>query len=216
MSQAAHTITGYDLTNVVKGFVSYQLPFGRGQQWLATHKPLVNGIVGGWTLASSGELLHRPAVRGRRGQSLLAAVGQYLSAFNLTSYKGPSNPRRYVPIPPGTSQFLRRTSTCPPLLRATRRRACCRLPANSALRCPGQANENATLLKNQRTGPEGKYGISFRADFYNLFNRHYYEIVGCGSSPDHQRAPINSPIFGEIEGVQDSPRQGQFAIRLDF
>ena len=49
MSQAAHTITGYDLTNVVKGFASYQLPFGRGQQWLANGSHVMTGIVGGWT-----------------------------------------------------------------------------------------------------------------------------------------------------------------------
>ncbi len=85
-------------------------------------------------------------------------------------------------------------------------------PASSALRCPGQANEDTTLLKNQRTGPDGKYVISFRLDFYNLFNRHYYNIQGCGGL----RSSIGAGNFGQILGVQDSPRQGQFAIRLDF
>jgi len=85
-------------------------------------------------------------------------------------------------------------------------------PTNSRLRCPGQANENSTLLKNERVGPEGKYVVSIRADFYNLLNRHYYNIDGCGGS----HAAIDSANFGEITGVQDNPRQGQFAIRLDF
>ncbi|MGA7860063.1 MAG: TonB-dependent receptor, partial [Terracidiphilus sp.] len=36
MHGLAHAVTGYDLPHVVKGFVSYQLPVGKGQQWLAT------------------------------------------------------------------------------------------------------------------------------------------------------------------------------------
>ncbi len=36
MHGAAHALTGYDLPQVVKGFVTYQLPFGKGQPWLAT------------------------------------------------------------------------------------------------------------------------------------------------------------------------------------
>jgi hypothetical protein len=54
--------------------------------------------------------------------------------------------------------------------------------------------------------------VSIRADFYNLFNRHYYNIVGCGGN----RAGVGAADFGQILGVQDSPRQGQFAVRLDF
>jgi hypothetical protein len=61
-------------------------------------------------------------------------------------------------------------------------------------------------------GPGEKYRLSFRVDFYNLLNRHYYNIQGCGGS----RAGIGAANFGEILGVQDDPRQGQFAIRLDF
>jgi hypothetical protein len=85
-------------------------------------------------------------------------------------------------------------------------------PTNSQLRCPGQANENSTFLKNNRLGPEGRYAFSFRVDFYNLFNRHFYNIQGCEGS----HAATDSGSFGEILGVQDNPRQGQFALRLDF
>jgi hypothetical protein len=85
-------------------------------------------------------------------------------------------------------------------------------PYNSRLRCPGQANENTTFLKNDKVGPDGRYNISLRMDFYNLFNRHYYNIEGCGGNS----ASIGSSTFGEILGVQDNPRSAQFAVRLDF
>ena len=35
MGVAAHALTNYDQSHVVKGFVSYELPFGKGQRWLA-------------------------------------------------------------------------------------------------------------------------------------------------------------------------------------
>jgi hypothetical protein len=65
-------------------------------------------------------------------------------------------------------------------------------------------------------GADGQYRLSFRVEFYNLFNRHYYNINGCGGT----RAAIpTSPgpnNFGQITGVNDNPRNGQFAIRFDF
>jgi len=55
--------------------------------------------------------------------------------------------------------------------------------------------------------------MSFRAEFYNLFNRHYYNINGCGGNNSNG---IGAADYGEIYRVQDNPRSGQFAIRFDF
>jgi hypothetical protein len=84
--------------------------------------------------------------------------------------------------------------------------------AVSALRCPGSANENASLLKYVPMGSDGQYKLSFRAEFYNLFNRHTYNINGCGGN----KSTVGFSNFGEIFGVNDGPRNGQFAIRFDF
>jgi hypothetical protein len=212
MREAAHALTGYDLPLVLKGFASYQLPLGKGQNWLATQGPVVNSLVSGWTVAG--------VVNYYTGQPFMVGAanpyyplwGNIYPVFNLFNYKGPSNPRRYVPVgssdtPPPQDFYMPSTVASNPALGVLPPS-----PTNSKLRCPGQANENSTFLKNQRVGPEGKYVVSFRADFYNLFNRHYYNIEGCGGI----RAGIGSSNFGEILGVQDNPRQGQFAIRLDF
>jgi hypothetical protein len=61
-------------------------------------------------------------------------------------------------------------------------------------------------------GSDGQYKLSFRVEFYNIFNRHYYNINGCSGS----RATVGSSTFGEIFGVNDNPRNGQFAVRFDF
>jgi len=84
--------------------------------------------------------------------------------------------------------------------------------AISALRCPGGANENVSLLKYLPFGAEDQYKLSFRAEFYNVFNRHTYNINGCGGN----RTSIGADNFGQITGVADNPRTGQFAVRFEF
>lgn len=211
MSQAAHTITGYDLTHVVKGYVSYQLPFGRNQHWLAGETRVVNGIIGGWTLAGTVSYYTGQPFAIGAANPWWPLWGNIYPVFHVNNAKT-SNPRRYVPIgegvtPPAQNFYMPSNVATNPAPGVLPPRG-----ATSALRCPGQANENVEVLKNARMGPDGKYVLSFRTDFYNLFNRHYYNIQGCGG----QTASVGAGNFGQILGVADNPRQGQFAIRLDF
>ncbi|MGB6686209.1 MAG: carboxypeptidase regulatory-like domain-containing protein [Terracidiphilus sp.] len=212
MSEAAHAVTGYNLPQVVKGFASYELPLGRGQLWLANENKIVNGIVNGWTLAGVVDYYTGQPFAVGAANPYWPLWGDIYPQFNLAGYKGPASPGKFVPVNPGasppTQDFYMPTTV------ATNPAAGVLpiSPTTSALRCPGQANENTTLMKNEKVGPDGKYRLSFRADFYNVFNRHYYNIEGCGGNT----AGIGAANFGEILGVQDNPRQGQFALRLDF
>lgn len=51
LQQERHTISDFDQTHVVKGYALYELPFGRGKTLLADGSPVVNGVVGGWTVS---------------------------------------------------------------------------------------------------------------------------------------------------------------------
>jgi hypothetical protein len=82
---------------------------------------------------------------------------------------------------------------------------------NGALRCPGSANEDFSLLKYFDTGSD-RYRLSLRAEFYNVFNRHEYYVQGCAGS----RSSVGADSFGQILGVFDNPRSGQFGIRFEF
>jgi len=215
MKQAAHALTGYDLTSVVKGFVSYELPFGKGQKWFADQNRVVNSIIGGWTVAGivdyyTGQPFHVGAAN-----PYWPLWGNIYPEFNVSGYAGPNGTKHFVPLPsdfngaiPAGNIYIPGTvaSNPPPgVLPGS--------PTSSALRCPGSANENASLLKNFTMGPESQYRLSFRAEFYNIFNRHYYNINGCGGNNSNGVGAAN---FGQIFGVQDNPRQGQFAIRFEF
>ncbi len=218
-SVAAHSLTSFDQTHVIKGFVAYQLPFGKNQPHLGSQNKIVNGIIGGWTI--TGLVLYYS------GQPFSVAVnnpyypqwGNIYPNYNLSGFSGPSNPRNFVPIPAPTpsnpnpsvpaQDFYMPASvaSAPPLGQLGSGP-----PLISDLRCPGAANENASILKYFPIG-DGKYKLSFRAEFYNVFNRHTYNINGC-SGNNHNL--VGSPDFGRIFGVNDNPRNGQFAIRFDF
>jgi hypothetical protein len=210
---AAHSITNYDQTHVVKGFVSYELPFGRGRQWLNGQGRVVNRIVSGWTLAG--------LVRYYSGQPFQVGVpnqyypqwGTFYPNFNLAGFTGPSDPTKFRPVPPGDpipagNFYMPTTVASAPAPGQFGQGP----PAITELRCPGGANEDVSVLKNVPLGPDAQYRLSFRAEFYNVFNRHYYDINGCGG----RRATVGSANFGEIFGVNSAARSGQFAIRFEF
>lgn len=204
IAAAAHSLTNYDQKHIVKGFVSYQLPFGKGQRWLSGQGRVVNHIVGGWTI--TGLLLYAS------GQPFQVGVqnpyyplwGNLYPNFDLSGFHGPANQKNFPNV---TTYITDSIATAPaPGTLGTGPAAI------SALRCPGQANENASLLKYVPLGTDGQYKLSFRVEFYNLFNRHTYDINGCGGN----RSTVGFDNFGQIFGVNDGPRNGQFAIRFDF
>ena len=214
LSQAAHTVTGYDQTHIVKGFISYEMPFGKGRRWLANSSRLVNGPVGGWTVA--GIVLYysgQPFMVSTSSPNYYPLWGNIYPNFNLSGFQGPSDPTKYqAPLPgqpiPEVNFYMPKSVASNP--------ADGQLGNGPAaipdLRCPGGANENMSLLKYFPFGAEDRFRLSFRAEFYNVFNRHYYNINGCGGN----RSSIGADNFGQIFGVLDNPRTGQFAVRFEF
>ena len=61
-------------------------------------------------------------------------------------------------------------------------------------------------------GSDGQYQLSMRVEFYNLFNRHYYAINGCGGTQTN----IGDGNFAAVTGVNSTQRTGQFGVRFTF
>ena len=212
---SAHNLTGYDLTHIVKGYVSYELPFGRGRRWLTNQNRWVNGVLGGWNMTW--------LLRYNTGQPFEVGAnnpywplwGNIYPNYDLSNYHGPLGTDKFVFLPPdytgdipaGNFYMPNNVASNPPAGQLGKGP-----PTNGALRCPGSKNEDASLLKYFRMGPDGKYSLSVRTEFYNVFNRHEYYVNGCAGS----RSSIGSGDFGQILGVFDSPRAGQFGIRFEF
>ncbi len=209
LTEAAHTLSPYDQTSVVKGFVTYQLPFGRGRRWFRNAGRVVNAITSGWSI--SGLFLYAT------GQPITfyapndyypawasvyvnyALSGYHGNIFHRAAFNpagGPGN--QYFPISVASAPPYGQLGTGPVRV--------------SALRCPGNDNEDASVIKNFSMGVDGQYKLSFRAEFYNLLNRHSYFLNGCAGTS----ATPTSSNFGQVLGVSGTPRTGQFAVRFTF
>lgn len=207
IGQSAHTITGFDQTHVFKGLVSYALPFGHGQRWLANAGRWVNGIVNGWTLA--GLVLYTSGQPFQAGvpNPYYAGWGNIYPDFHLSGFSGPifdrghydaAGTQYYLPAGVVTAPAYGQLGTGPSTV--------------SSLRCPGIANENASILKDFTMGSDGQYRLSFRTEFYNIFNRHTFAIQGCGNNAQ----VVEGQPLGLVTGVNSSQRTGQFAVRFTF
>ena len=86
IAQVAHTITDYDQTHVVKGFVSYDLPFGRGRQWMSDHGRWVNGLIGGWTVAGLVLYTSGQPLRATVPNPYYAVWGNIYPNFDLSGF----------------------------------------------------------------------------------------------------------------------------------
>jgi len=213
VAQSAHNVTGYDQTSVVKGFVSYELPFGNSRRWLSDRGRLVNRIVGGWTVTGIPLYYSGQPFEVSVANPYYPQWGNLYPNYNLSGFTGPSKPSKFQvpqanqPVPAVDFYMPASLASAPPIGQLGKGPQ-----TNSNLRCPGAANENLSLLKYFPMGSKEQYKLSFRAEFYNAFNRHTYSIQGCAGIT----ATIGAANFGQINGVADNPRTGQFAVRLDF
>jgi hypothetical protein len=76
------------------------------------------------------------------------------------------------------------------------------------IRSDGIKNFDFAAFKNTTFGPEGRVGLEFRAEFFNLFNRTQFNPPNtscCGGSS-----------FGQVTGQYNLPRVIQFALRTTF
>lgn len=213
LGEAAQTLTNFDQTHIVKGFVSYDLPLGNHHRLMGDKGRFANAVFGGWTLA--GLILYES------GQPFNVTVpnpyypawGNIYPDYTLSGFNGPVfqtfTPPTNANPNPSTNFYMPNTVATPPAYGQLGTG-----PARiSELRCPGYANEDASILKRFTMGSEGRYSLQARVEFYNIFNRHSFDIVGCQGS----NANITSSNFGEVtDGGAASPRTGQFALRFEF
>lgn len=210
LTEAAHTLTPYDQKHVVKGAVTYELPFGHGHRLLSNQGEFMNKLVSGWrvsglVLYASGAPLNfyssnyyfYPAWAATYANYNLAGYGG--SKFSGGNFQQPSASNAtpagnlYFPATVASNPAYGEFGTGPVRI--------------DAVRGFGIKSENVSLLKNTYFGAEKKYKLQFRVEFYNIFNRHSFV------NPDTN---LSSPTFGYVTGVSSSPRQGQFGARFEW
>ncbi|MGA3081463.1 MAG: TonB-dependent receptor [Terracidiphilus sp.] len=203
LKDEAKDIADFDVTHIVKGYVIYNLPFGRGKQFGANASPVMDGVIGGWTL--TGNFHYQ--------------TGSPISVHSTNYYIGFASV--YIDILPG----CKLTSGKPKLNQVWLNYACFQNPVAggagvapqlgtagnflSQVRNPGLATEDLGLHKSLSAGPDQRYNLTLRIEFFNVLNRD--QLAGPNTN-------YGDPVhFGMIQSYGGlGGRVGQFGARLTF
>lgn len=199
----AKDISSFDVTHIVKGYVIYNLPFGAGRRFLSSVSSKVNEVVGGWSL--NGDFHYN--------------TGTPISVHSTNNYPGFN--AVYVNLVAGCQL----TNSGQRKLNGTwLNKACFQNPAAAQLgtagnfqeqvRNPGTATEDLGLHKSLVAGPEGRYNLTLRIEFFNVFNR---DALGGPDTGLTDTDSSGNNIFGKITGYGGvGGRVGQFGARFTF
>ena len=202
----ADVIGFHDLTHVLKGYVAWELPFGKGRRYMNSGG-WKDAVLGGWQLSM--------VFKYQSGLPLAIRSNNYIAGWSDFGYpiyvNADPNGNYDVMFDGGdydaTSQKAAGNQYFDP--------ANFKNPAYGEfgqgpgrfeqMRGFGWAGEDLGLMKNFTFG--SRYSLQFRLEMINIFNRHYYT---------NPMTNIGSPYFGYVTSTTGQPRQGQVGIRFQF
>jgi hypothetical protein len=188
---------------VVKGFVTYKLPFGRGQRYFANGR-LSNAFLGGWLAGAIINYQSGAPIGAVHAQTSYPGwSGLWVDVAPNASFKNTFKKLDLINLQDPSNQFVDPTIFSNP-------------PDGQLGNSPvtygnwhswGTANEDFSLTKEFGIGRADRYKVLLRGEFFNVLNRHRY---------GNPNLNIGSPYFGQVTNVVGSPRQGQVSARVSW
>ncbi|MDA2930388.1 TonB-dependent receptor [Acidobacteria bacterium AH-259-O06] len=209
LAEAANTVVSYDQTHILKGLASFELPFGRGQKWLADSHGVLDGILGGWRVTtvfrySSGRPLGinpdvwLPAWTDPPNGAVYANVESNANVNTDFDGKG-FNPGDQSD--PANNYFDASAFSSPAWGKLGNGQL-----RYDELRGFGFANEDIGLMKYWRFGEDAR--LQFRIEMLNVFNRHHFQ--------DPRTRITNTATFAQVISTTGLPRNLQLGLRLNW
>jgi outer membrane receptor protein involved in Fe transport len=197
--QAERAPAGFDLThNFVSSWV-YELPFGRGRQYLSSANWFTNGVLGGWQ-ASGIVSLQTGFPFNITVSPDIANIGSgsqrpWVTSISTLKQQGPDrqlqffNPSALFTVPYTFGNLGR-----------------------NVLRSDSYEDVDFGLAKRWGIPPSWLRGhentnIEFRGEFFNTFNH---------PNLDAPVSRFGRSDIGRVEGIRGSPRDIQFALKVNF
>jgi hypothetical protein len=185
----------------VKGYLVYELPFGRGKHWEPQARGL-NYLVGGWQIGSlvgyrSGLPLQAvfPSF-GYPGWSAVYAnrVGKSVNTFKRLDLSNPADP---------SNVMYSSSAFADPTFGTFGNQA---LYSND-FRSWAYYNEDLSIIKNFGFARDNRVKLVLRAEFFDVLNRHHWS--------DPNSYATNTQNFGAVLGVYGN-RRGQVGARVEW
>ncbi|MDX2268152.1 MAG: TonB-dependent receptor [Bryobacter sp.] len=198
----------FDQPHVLNVLATYDLPIGKGKKFLNFSNPVANGLLGGWTVAMtgqyrSGSLIQAITPGNPLGNGVLFA-GQTKANRSSTAIQSGIDVDTLDPNNPATRYLNPGSYTAAP-----------RFTFGSAaffdrdFSNPAVFSENMSLVKRTTLWENDKNPIVliWRADAFNMFNRtRFGNIVGT----------VGNANFGRPTGPQVGARLITMGLRLEF
>ena len=205
LASEADVIGFNDRTHILKGYVAWELPFGKGRRFMNS---------GGWKDAVFGGWQVSGIFKYETGLPLAIRSNNYIAGWSDFGYPiyVNANPSGNYDVmfdgdydastqsAPGNQYFDPTTFANPKYGEFGTG------PGRfEQLRGLGWAGEDMGLMKNFRFG--SRASLQFRLEMINVFNRHYYTdpVTNMGSK-----------VFGYVTSTTGQPRQGQVGIRFQW
>jgi hypothetical protein len=215
------TRAGFDIRNVFHLSGGYQLPFGRGKQFLSSSGKLTNAVIGGWsgnwivtveggqpiTLGCPSSTTAGTGCDDLNVSGQSQKLGLHTDSNGKLSWFG--NPLAFQqPCPLGSAP----TAGCIP---ATGAGLLGGKPATTT--GPGIKTFDFSAFKAFQLSE--RFSMQFRSEFFNLLNHANFNAPGFGGNgvvSVSNSANFTSSNFGEIGSTRTAPRQIQFALKLYY
>ncbi|HKX26118.1 MAG TPA: TonB-dependent receptor [Blastocatellia bacterium] len=191
----------FDLRHLINVNGIYELPLGRGRRFGGSAPGWANALIGGWEL--TGIFTYRS------GLPFNTTTGSYPVGFFFESpaVLNSSNTgalRQRIHDSGSNVQFFGDSAAARAAVRNPRHGE---IGNRNVLRGPGFWNVDTAVLKNFKLPGSESTRLQFRWESYNLFNHHTFGL------PEGNLA---APEFGQITTSASTPREMQFALRLEF
>src|SRR5438477_508050 len=211
-----------DVPQTISAAFVYELPFGKGQQYLHDNNA-IDRLVAGWQIS--------PIIRYSKGTPLWVRSGQCLTTYTgqgcLPGLVSGANPLLQDPnsFDPAKGPLLN-IAAFEPLTGFEPAGGCpgCtgvygytgKGPRIFGFRGPNYKNVDFALTKNTKVNE--RVNFVFRVEFYNAFNLHLFVNDGNFNIGGNNAfsTDISSPSFGSWTNNVSAPRRIQLGARIEF
>lgn len=199
-----YALSDFDRTHVIQSYLVYEVPFGKGQRFLANANGFVQHLVGGWQVSGFITWESGRPFTVYAGSNTFSNVRQ-----TPANCSGCSRDAGEVFVDPASSYYFYFND-------AQRGQFSIPLPGSISntgrnfFRGPGFFDLDATFAKNIYFTENGRYRLQLRADAANLTNHPNFGFP---------TAVFTSSTFGRIRDTMDGnyqPRKFQLGVKFYF
>ena len=197
----------FDVTNVITSDFVYALPLGHGKTIASGVPRWVDEAIGGWQLSGTPQWRSGFAVTTQTSSFIAGFANDAPAVFNGKmgdlSVQPHKAPNRTVYAFNSCSN-----TSCNTALGDFSYPTGFTIGSRNSFRGPTAFNMDMGLAKTFFILPENRLNLRFRADFFNVLNHPTFSTPNMDIS--------SASTFGTITSTANSPRIGQFALRLEF